>query len=129
MLEDLINQQVHQRVRLLGRQVDGAEVALGFGADVPHLPGRPGLHHGGEHPVGGLCDPVGVGRARVFCGGVRAVATIEATVLRPPSTATASFIQVVRCSATDRGSCLASRVSNVACWARCSASTGVGGRP
>ena len=41
--------------------------------------------------------------------------TIEATALRPPSTAAASFIQVVRCSARERGSCLASRVSNVAC--------------
>jgi hypothetical protein len=55
--------------------------------------------------------------------------TIEATALRPPSTAEAWFIQVVRCSASGRGSCLASRVSKVACWARCSASTGVGGRP
>jgi hypothetical protein len=66
----------------------------------------------------------GVSAARV-----RAVATIEATALLPPSTAEASFIQVLRCSASDRGSCLASRVSNVACWASCSASTGVGGRP
>jgi hypothetical protein len=61
--------------------------------------------------------------------GVTAVATIEATALRPPSTAEASFIQVMRCSASDRGSCLASRVSNVACWASCNASTAVGGRP
>ena len=66
---------------------------------------------------------------RGSAAGVSAVATIEATALRPPSTAAASFIQVVRCSASDRGSCLASRVSKVACCARCSASTGVGGRP
>jgi hypothetical protein len=65
----------------------------------------------------------------VSAAGVSAVATIEVTALRPPSTAEASLIQVARCSASDRGSCLASRVSNVACWARCSASTGVGGRP
>ena len=37
--------------------------------------------------------------------------------------------QLVRCSARVRGSCLASRVSRVACWARWIASTGVGGRP
>ena len=41
---------------------------LGFGTDVPHLPGRPGLLHGGQHPVGGLRDPVGVGHAQGFCG-------------------------------------------------------------
>jgi hypothetical protein len=69
VLEDLINEEIHHGVRLLGADVGGAEVALGFGADVPHLPGRPGLLHGGQHPVGGLCDPVGVGDARGFCGG------------------------------------------------------------
>ena len=35
----------------------------------------------------------------------------------------------VRCSVRVRGSCLASRVSRVACWARWMASTSVGGRP
>ena len=65
----------------------------------------------------------------VLAGGVRAVRTIDATASPPPNTAAASLSQVARCSAEDRGSCLASRVSNVACWARCSASTGVGGRP
>ena len=129
MLEDLINEEIHQGVRLLGWHIDGAEVALGFGTDVPHLPGRPGLLHGGQHPVGGLRDPVGFGYERVSAAWVSAVTTIEATALRPPSTAEASFIQVLRCSASDRGWCLASRVCNVACWARCSASTGVGGRP
>jgi hypothetical protein len=71
VLEDLINQEVHQRVRLLGTHVDGADVALGFGTDVPHLPGGPGLLHGGQHAVGGLRDPVGVGHARSFCGGAK----------------------------------------------------------
>jgi hypothetical protein len=69
VLEDLINEEVYQRVRVLGRHVDGADVALDFGADVPHLPRRPGLLHSGQHPVGGLCDPVGVGDARGFCNG------------------------------------------------------------
>ena len=71
MLEDLINEQIHQRVHMLGTHVQGADVALCFGADVPHLPGRPGLLHGGQHPVGGLRDPVGVGHARGFCGGAK----------------------------------------------------------
>jgi hypothetical protein len=60
VLKDLINQQVHDSVRLLGIHVDGADVALGLGMDVPHLPGRPGLLHGGQHPVGALRDPAGV---------------------------------------------------------------------
>jgi hypothetical protein len=51
----------------------------------------------------------------VSTGGVSAVCTIAATVARPPSTAAASSSQVARCSARERGSCLASRVSNVAC--------------
>ena len=61
--------------------------------------------------------------------GASAVCTIDATAPRPPSTAAASLSQVARCSVRDRGSCLASRVSKVACCARCNASTGVGGRP
>jgi hypothetical protein len=62
-------------------------------------------------------------------GGASAVRTIDATAPRPPSTAAASLSHVVCCSVRDRGSCLASRVSKVACCAKCSASTGVGGRP
>ena len=65
----------------------------------------------------------------VSAGGASAVRTIDATASELPSTAAASLSQVARCSARDRGSCLASRVSNVACCARCNASTGVGGRP
>jgi hypothetical protein len=55
--------------------------------------------------------------------------TIEVTAAGPPITAEASLSQVARCSVRDRGSCLASRVSRVACCARCNASTAVGGRP
>ena len=68
-IEDLIDKQVDQGRGVFPGHVDGAEVALGFGADVPHLPGRPGVLHGGQHPVGGLRDPVRVGHARGFCGG------------------------------------------------------------
>jgi hypothetical protein len=53
---------------------------------------------------------------------------VEKTWLPSKHTA-ASLSQVVRCSVRDRGSCLASRVSNVACRARGNASIGVGGRP
>jgi hypothetical protein len=67
--EHLIDQQIDQRRRMFCRHVDDADLALGLGADVPHLPGRPGLLHRGQHPVGGLCDPVGVGHAGGFCGG------------------------------------------------------------
>jgi hypothetical protein len=69
MLEDLINEEIHQRVRVLGTHVDGADMAEGFGTNMPHLPRRPGLLHGGHHPVGGLRDPVGIGHAQGFCGG------------------------------------------------------------
>ena len=77
-----------------------------------------------------LCDPVGVGD-RGGLGGrcQRRLHHRRDGAQRPPSTAAASLSQVARCSARDRGSCLASRVSNVACCARCNASTGVGGRP
>jgi hypothetical protein len=68
-IEHLINQQVDQRRGMFRGHVDGADIALRFGADVPHLPGRPGLLHGGQHSVGGLRHPVGVGHARGFCGG------------------------------------------------------------
>jgi hypothetical protein len=68
VLEDLINEEVHQRVRLLSTHIAGAEVALGLSTDVPHLPGRPDLLHGGQHLVSGLRDPVGVGHPRRFCG-------------------------------------------------------------
>ena len=54
---------------------------------------------------------------------------IARTASGPPMVAAAWAYQVVRCSSRLRGSCLASRVSKVACCASCSASTGVGGRP
>jgi hypothetical protein len=65
----------------------------------------------------------------VSAGGASAVRTIESTAAGPFNTAAASLSQVARCSANERGSCLASRVSNVARCAKCNASTGVGGRP
>ena len=58
MLEDLINQEVHHSVRLLGTHIGGADVALGFGADVPYLPGRPTRLDNGQDVISRLCDPV-----------------------------------------------------------------------
>ena len=42
-------------------QVYGADLALRFGPDMPHLPGRPAHLHHGQDVIGRLCDPVGVG--------------------------------------------------------------------
>ncbi len=61
--------------------------------------------------------------------GLRALLIMAWTASGPPSVSAAWACQVVRCSARLRGSCLASRVSKVACCASCNASTGVGGRP
>ena len=61
--------------------------------------------------------------------GDRAPVTIAATACGPPRTSRASRAQAVRCSWRVRGSCLASRVSRVACWARWMDSMTVGGRP
>ena len=115
--------------RSAGRS-DGADLALCFGADMPHLPGGAAVLHHGQDVIGRLCDPAGVGD-RGGLGGRRQRrlhhrrdgADVRPALLRPRCS------QVARCSVRDRGSCLASRVSNVACCARCNASTGVGGRP
>ena len=73
-------------------------------------------------------DPRGIDRgAGAARRAGRAAADHRATALRrrrgPPRLRSR---QVVRCSARVRGSCLASRVSRVACWARWIASTGRG---
>ncbi len=61
--------------------------------------------------------------------GLRAALIMVWTASGPPSASAAWACQAARCSANLRGSCLASRVSKVACCASCNASTGVGGRP
>jgi len=62
-------------------------------------------------------------------GAVVTVLARSSTARSPPRTAAASRRQTRRWSASERGSCLASRVSKVACWASLTASIGVGGRP
>jgi hypothetical protein len=61
--------------------------------------------------------------------GLRVLLIMVWTASGPPSVSAAWACQAVRCSAKLRGSCLASRVSKVACCANCNASTGLGGRP
>jgi hypothetical protein len=59
-IEHLIDQQIHQRRGMFRGQVDGAELSLRFGPDMPHLPGRAASLHDGQDLVGCLCDPAGV---------------------------------------------------------------------
>jgi hypothetical protein len=40
---------------------------LGFGADVPHLPGRPALFQHRHDPVSGLADPLSIRHAGGIC--------------------------------------------------------------
>ena len=60
-IEHLIDQQVHQRCGMVSGHVDGADLSLRFGPDMPHLPGRAALLHHGQDVIGRLCDPAGVG--------------------------------------------------------------------
>jgi hypothetical protein len=59
-IEHLIDQQVYQCRGLFNGHVDGAELSLRFGTDMPHLPCRAALLHDGQHLVGCLGDPAGV---------------------------------------------------------------------
>ena len=61
-VQHLIDQQIDQGIGALSSYVGGADAALGFGADVPHLPGRAVFLHRRQHPVGRLGDPGGVHR-------------------------------------------------------------------
>jgi hypothetical protein len=69
VLENLINEEFHQRVRVLDAHLHAADLSLCFGPNMPHLPGRPGLLHNGQDVISRLCDPAGVGHARGFGGG------------------------------------------------------------
>jgi hypothetical protein len=56
-IEDLIDQQVYQRRGTVCGQVDGAELPLCFGPDMPHLPGRAARLDNGQDVISRLCDP------------------------------------------------------------------------
>ena len=118
-------------VDLVGGHVRGADLALGLGVDVPVLPGGAAALHRRHDPVGGLGEPRGVGQRRRGSGWSGSARRGSSGGCRcgVPRTSSASRRQASRCSASERGSCLASRVSSVACWASWSVSTGVGGRP
>ena len=60
-IEHLIDQEVYQRRGMFSRNLDGADLPLCFGPDVPHLPGRPARLDNGQDVISCLCDPVGVG--------------------------------------------------------------------
>ena len=128
-IEHLIDQQVYQRRGIFSGHVDGADLSLCFGANMPHLPGGPTVLHDGQDVGGRLGDPAGVGNPGGLGGRCQRRLHHRRHDAMSAQHCCGLVSHVVRCSAMDRGSCLASRVSNVACCARCNASTGVGGRP
>ena len=114
---------------LLGRYVEVAHLALRLGVQVPGLPGRTAFLQLGDDSAGGLFQPLlrelRARRASSGSGPHRSCARRP----RCPSSWTASACHVARCSASDRGSCLAARVSRFARCARASDCLAVGGRP
>ena len=118
------------RVDVLGGQVRGADLALRLGAHVPDLPGRAAGLDLVADPRGGVPHPRRIHRRRVLRGGRTGPRPPwRRRLAGPPRTSSACSRQAARCSVRVRGSCLASRVSRVACWASGIASTTVGGRP
>jgi len=61
-VQHFIDQQIDQGIGAVSSYVGGADAPLGFGADVPHLPGRSVLLHLRQHPIGRLGDPGGIHR-------------------------------------------------------------------
>jgi len=53
-VEHLIDQQLHQRRGMFSGHVDGADMSLCFGPDMPHLPGGPAFLHDGQDVAGCL---------------------------------------------------------------------------
>jgi hypothetical protein len=51
-----------QRSGMLSGQVDGADLSLRFGLDMPHLPGRPARLQDAQNVISCLGDPAGLGR-------------------------------------------------------------------
>ena len=129
--QDLVDDQVHDSLDLPGGQVHRPDPALRLGPHVPDLPRRPrALQRGQDRVVRWPAPTPRPPPTRAFLvPGERAAATIAVNPPGPPRTSSASRRHVVRCSARVRGSCLASRVSRVACCASAMDSTTVGGRP
>jgi hypothetical protein len=53
-IEHLLDQQLYQCGDMFSWQVDGADLSVRFGPDMPHLPGRAALLHRGQHVAGRL---------------------------------------------------------------------------
>ena len=131
VVQDFETRRSTSALGLLGRQVDGADLALGFGADVPHLPGRPACLQHRHDPVSGLADPAGIGHAR---RSLRAGASAVGDHRRDGVAAAED-----RSSFGQPGGALLGVASGVRAWRRGSprwpagpgarASTAVGGRP
>ena len=130
-VQHLDGEPVDHGFDLVRGQGEGADLPVRFGPDMPHLPGRPAGLHRRQDPVGRILHPAAASgvTGTVPVGGGWRWPTMAAMAGSPPRTSAACCRQVARCSARLRGSCLACRVSKVARWARCSDSTGVGGRP
>jgi hypothetical protein len=60
-IEHLIDQQVDECRGMFRGQVDGADLSLGFGPDMPHLPRRAARLDDDQDVISGLCDPAAVG--------------------------------------------------------------------
>jgi hypothetical protein len=56
-IEHLIDQQIDERRGILPAHVDGADLSLRFGPDMPHLPGRAAPLHNGQNVISRVCDP------------------------------------------------------------------------
>ena len=56
-IEHLIDQQIDERRGVLPAHVDGADLSLRFGPDMPHLPGRAAPLHSGQNVISRVCDP------------------------------------------------------------------------
>ena len=98
---------------VVGGEGEASGLSLGFGADVPHGPGRrdvPRLRRRRREPTSR-----GEEGATPGCRRPTAPLTISSTAAASPRRPIASARQAARWSASDRGSCLASRVSSEAC--------------
>ena len=108
---------VDQFIDLGGGNISGPGLALRLDADMPALPSRAALLQRSQHqarcrrhqaPFTGNLDAV---------VGWSVLSIMACTASGPPSVSAACLCQLARCSSRLRGSCLASRVSKVACCA------------
>ena len=89
----------------------GAHQALGLGEHVVALPARPRGRDDIDDLGGLVGNPLQGNRSTARCGTDRTWPSIAVSSRCPPKTSMASARQVWRCSASERGSCLASRDS------------------